>query len=138
MSRYLRFHKILSTAGNCAHDEERLAAFSDRVGQGSIGRFVRNIFAASEEPNQRTAFESSVLANCAAQHRVFRFDRVENRFHSRRSIKIEMYLIANLRQRSEMMRKNDSNHFSVCTSTDRTAGKSRTIGFHESPASDDA
>lgn len=26
-------------------------------------------------------------------------------------------------------------HFRVCTSTERTAGRSRTIGIHESPAS---
>ena len=33
----------------------------------------------------------------------------------------------------QMLREDDSDHCSVCTSTDNTAGKSLTIGFHESP-----
>ncbi len=39
---------------DCAHDKERLRAFHDRVGKGSVWRFVRDIFAASEEAHERT------------------------------------------------------------------------------------
>src|SRR5205807_1433729 len=78
------------------------------------GHFVSNC-ATGEESDEWSTLERVVFTNCAAQHRVFRFDRVENRFHSRRSIKIEMYLIANLRQCSQMMRKNDPNHIGNST-----------------------
>ena len=42
------------------------------------------------------------------------------------------------RQYPQMRRKNNANHGSVCTSTDSTAGRSRTIGAQFSPASADA
>src|SRR5437879_5180920 len=101
-------HQLLLSSGDCAHDKEWLVALHDRVGQGSVGRFVGNVFAAGEEADERATLERVVFANCAAQHGVFRFERVENRFHSRRSIKIEMYLIANLRERTQVMRKKDT------------------------------
>src|SRR5437660_12847859 len=58
-------------AGNCPHDEEWLVALHDRIGQGSIRRFVRNVFAAGEEADERSALERVVFANGAAQHWVF-------------------------------------------------------------------
>ena len=42
---------------------------------------------------------------------------------------------AHVRERAEMLRQYDANHASVCTSTESTAGRSRTIGFQLSPAS---
>ena len=41
---------------------------------------------------------------------------------------------ADLREVAQMIREDHPNH-SVCTSTDSTAGRSRTIGFQLSPAS---
>src|SRR5437870_11658000 len=127
-----------SATGDCAHDEEGFFAFRDWVGQGSIGRFVRNVFAASEEADERATLERVVLANRAAPHRVFVFERAAHIFHRRRAIKSDMHFVADFGESPEVMRKNNSNHLSVCTSTDRTAGRSRTIGFHESPLSADA
>src|ERR1700730_12002613 len=125
----------LLASGNCAHDKKRFVAFNDRVGQGSVGRFVRNIFAANKETNQRSALECSVFANRSAQNWIFIFERVEQRFYRRGSVKIDMYLVADFCQRSQVMRKNNANHFRVCASTESTAGRSRTIGVQESPAS---
>src|SRR5438132_13272153 len=42
-----------------------------------------------------------------------------------------------LRQRPEVRREHHADHRSVCTSTDRTAGRSRTMGVQLSPASGD-
>ena len=42
------------------------------------------------------------------------------------------------RQRPQMRRQHDPDHHSVWTSTESTAGRSRTIGAHVSPASADA
>jgi hypothetical protein len=107
-ARRLPYNK--SSAGDRAHDEEWLFAFHDCVGQGSIGRFVRDVFPAREEADKLAAFERSVIANCAAQHRIFFFEHVENGFHCCRSINIDMHLVAHFCQRAEMMRKNDTNH----------------------------
>src|SRR5206468_10854163 len=131
-------HQLMLSSCDGAHDETRLVAFGNRVGQWSIERFVGDVFAAGKESHQRPALERVVFTDSAAQHRVSVLQCSDNCVRRHGSVKIDMHFIANFRQRAEMMWKNDSNHFSVCTSTDRTAGKSRTIGFHESPASDDA
>jgi hypothetical protein len=53
-------------------------------------------------------------------------------------VNVEFYVAIDARQRAQMRRQNDTNHGSVCTSTESTAGRSRTIGFQLSPASADA
>src|ERR1700731_4515859 len=97
-------HQLLLSSGDRAHDEERLLAFHDRVGQGSVRRFMRNVFAAHEKSHQRTALERSMIANCAAQHRVFFFQSVEQRFRCRAPVKIDSHFVADFRQRPEVMR----------------------------------
>ena len=42
--------------------------------------------------------------------------------------------VAELRERAQVLRQRDADHRSVCTSTESTAGRSRTIGAQESPA----
>src|SRR5437870_8507110 len=89
-------HQLMLSSCDGAHDEKRLVAFGNRVGQGSIERFVGDVFTAGEESHEWSTLERVVFTNCAAQHRVFRFNRLENRFYRRRSIKIEMYEIDDL------------------------------------------
>ena len=48
-------HHSALAPGHCTDDEERLGPIRDRVGQGSVGRFVGNIFATTEEPNEWAA-----------------------------------------------------------------------------------
>ena len=48
------------------------------------------------------------------------------------------HLAFDLRQRTQVRRKHDADHGSVCTSTDSTAGRSRTMGAQVLPASADA
>jgi hypothetical protein len=43
-----------------------------------------------------------------------------------------------MRERPQMRRKHHADHHSVCTSTESTAGRSRTMGAQVSPASADA
>ena len=50
----------------------------------------------------------------------------------------EAHLAVDVRQLAQMCREHDANHGSVCTSTESTAGRSRTIAFHVSPASAEA
>ncbi len=47
-------------------------------GKTQIGRLMRDIFLAGEKAHQRSAFLRSVIANRPAQHRILRFQRVEN------------------------------------------------------------
>ena len=46
--------------------------------------------------------------------------------------------VLDARELAEVRRQDDADHRKVCTWTDSTAGRSRTIGCHRSPASGDA
>ncbi len=76
-----------------------------------------------------------MIANRPAQHGIARLERIENRALRDRTLNLKLYFLPNMRQRPKMLRKFDSNHGSVCTSTDSTPGRSRTIGAQVSPAS---
>src|SRR5436309_13715879 len=69
-----------------------------------------DIFAANEEAHQRPAFERAVFANCAAQNRIFLFQRVEQRLHGGGAVDIDVHLIADFGQGAQVMRKNNANH----------------------------
>ena len=51
-----------------------------------------------------------------------RFERVDDRALRRLALHVDGHFLADVRERSEVRRKDDSNH-SVCTSTDNTAGR---------------
>ena len=65
-------------------------------------------------------------------------ERVEDRALRRPALDVNLHLVADVRQRPQMWRQYHSNHGNVCTSTESTAGRSRTIGAQVSPASADA
>src|SRR6266550_2382101 len=93
-----------------AHDEKRLGAFCNRIGQGSIRWFMGDVFAAGKESHQWPALFCFVIADGTAQHWIFFFNRVDYRAHRRRAVEIDVYFITHLRERAKMMRKNDANH----------------------------
>ena len=95
------------------------------------------ILCTNEESQERTALSRNVVANRAAQDRVRRFQGVQDRLQCRRTLDLDLYLAANVRQRSQVLRQYHSDHGSVCTSTERTAGRSRTMGAQVSPPSAD-
>ncbi len=89
-------------------------------GKADVRRLMRNIFFAGKETHHRPAFLRNVIANRSAQCiGYFAFQRVENGARRDRAIQIELHFIADARQRAQMMRQNDANHWSVCTSTER-------------------
>src|SRR6266705_2115586 len=51
---------------------------------------------------------------------------------------VDLHLALDAGQRPQVGREHHADHGSVWTSTDRTAGRSRTIGAHASPPSGDA
>src|ERR1043166_5185749 len=72
---------------------------------------MRNIFAAREKAHHRATLERAMVADRAAEHRIFFLQSVEQRFHCRGSVKIDMHFIADLCERAEVMGKNDANHW---------------------------
>jgi hypothetical protein len=79
-----------------------------------------------------------VVAHRTAQHGISSFELVEYRSLSHCGVDAEFYVAIDARQGAQMRWQNNANHGSVCTSTESTAGRSRTIGFQLSPASGDA
>src|SRR6266540_2812998 len=99
---------------------------------------MRQVFAARKKTDHWPANLRHTITHCPAKHRIFRFNRVQQRALSYRSVELKSYFTLGVRQRTQIRRKNNANHGNVCASTDSTAGKSRTIGFHLSPASTEA
>ena len=120
-----------------ADDEEWFCSRGDLDGQRCVRQFVRPIFFAGEESQEWTPLKRDVIANRSAEHRVASLERVEDRPLRDRSDDLERNLIVHARERAEMHRQYYADHDNVCTSTERTAGRSRTIGAHVSPASDE-
>src|SRR2546426_4285281 len=135
MSRSL---PLALAAGHRPHDQKRLRANRDRVGQRGIRRFVGQIPLAGEDPHERSALLRHVVADRPAQHRIARLERVEDRALRGPTLDVELHLAVDVRERPQMCRKHDSDHGSVWTSTDTTDGRSRTMGAQLSPASADA
>ena len=126
-------------ASDGTDNEQRLVAGGDRLRQGGIGRFLGKVFRTRKESHEGAALPRDVIANCAAQHRITRFNCVDHRANRDRAAHLKMNLAAYVRQGTKMWGKHHANrsrgHAIVCTSTDNTAGRSRTIGFHVFPES---
>jgi hypothetical protein len=70
------------------------------------------IFSAGKESHQWPPELSNMITHCSAQHRIPSFKRVEHRALSDRSGNLEFHFAINARQRSQMRRENNTNHFS--------------------------
>jgi hypothetical protein len=64
---------------------------------------------------------------------IARLDRVEDRAERDGPVDRHLDFAPDAGQRLEVLRQLDADHGSVCTSTESTAGRSRTIGVHVSP-----
>jgi hypothetical protein len=74
---------------------------------------MRKVLRASEESQERTALLRDVIANRSSQHRIAGLERVEHRALRDRALDLQLYVAANMRQRSQVRREYDSNHGSV-------------------------
>ena len=119
-------------------DVEGLRSSRDSVGKWRVRRFVGQVLIAGEEPDERPTPVRTVVTDRAAQHWIAGLESVEDRSLRRRPLDVEAYLARDLRERAQMRWQDDADHESVCTSTESTGGRSRTIGAQLSPASDDA
>src|ERR1700676_694126 len=103
-----------------------------------IRRFMRPIFTAGKKAQERPALLRIVIANGAAQHGIRSLERVQHRALRDQALHVDAHFHADVRQRPQMRRQYNTNHGSVCTSTENTAGRFRTMGAQLSPASFEA
>src|ERR1035438_5578391 len=89
---------------------------------------MRQVLVAGEESQERPSLLGNMVADSAAQHRVAGFERVEDRALRDSTLDLKFDLAADVRQRPQMLRQYDADHGSVCTSTESTGGRSRTMG----------
>ena len=99
-----------ATSGNGPDDDKRLRSGRDRVGQWSIGRFVGQILLAGEEAQERPALPRDLVADRTAQHGITALERVEDRVLRYLTLDLKLQFVADLRQRSQMLRENYSDH----------------------------
>ena len=71
------------------------------------------ILFAREEPQERPALLSHVIADRTAQHRIAGLQRVKHRALRDLTFDVELDLAADVRQRPQMWRQYDSDHDSV-------------------------
>src|SRR5262245_7054691 len=100
-------------AGNRADDEERFRPRCHGVRERRIGRVEGQILLTREEAQHRAAFLADVIADRAAQHRIARLERVENRALSDGARDVELNLAADLGESAQMIRQDDSDHGKV-------------------------
>src|SRR6266852_1833139 len=127
-----------STPGDGPDDQQRLLPGYHGVGQRCIRRFVRQILLACEEAQEGTALLCDVIADGAAQHWILGLEGIDHRTHCGLAADFELHFTADARKSAQMWREYDPNHGSVWTSTESTAGRSRTMGAQLSPASAEA
>ena len=76
-----------------------------------------------------------MIADGPAEHRIAGFQCIKDGPYANRTVHFELDLPADAGEGAEVKREDDADHESVCTSTDSTGGKSRTIGCQLSPES---
>ncbi len=109
-----------------------------QTGQRVVGRVMGQVLLAGEEPDEGTPRATIMITDGPAQHRVAGFQGVQHRPLSHRARDIEVHLPIDAGEGPQVRGEHDPDHGSVWTSTDSTAGRSRTIGAQLSPESAEA
>src|SRR6185503_8671467 len=117
---------LSASAGQGADDEKRLVAASDRIRQRRVGRVVREVLFTRKESDKGAALLRRVVADRALERWVCCFEGIEHGSLRNRTLDVDQYVSRNLRQRAQVEGEYDFDHLSVWTSTDSTAGRSRT------------
>ena len=95
---------------------------------------MRQVFLAGEEADERPPTAAVLISNGATEHGVPGLERVEHGSLRDLTSYIQPDLALNTGEPAQVRGEDDPDHDSVWTSTDSTAGRSRTIGAHVSPA----
>src|SRR4051794_6723702 len=95
---------------------------------------MREVLLTGKEAQEGAALQGAVFADGSPQHRIALLDAVENCARGYCSGDLDLKVAGDARQIAEVEWKNDADfahspaYFSVCTSTESTAGRSRTMG----------
>ena len=79
-----------------------------------------------------------MVPNRPAQDRMTFFQGIQDAAQRNWLRDINLHFACDAREVSQMIRQLNADHGSICTSTEQTAGKSRTMGFQLSPLSAEA
>src|SRR6267378_2360565 len=123
---------------NRSHNQQWFLPRNHLLRQRRINRLVRKVLLARKKSQKWPPLLRYVVTNGAPQHRVTRLQRIHHRTLRNRPLNIHLHLAAHVRQPLQVRRQQNSNHGSVWTSTESTAGRSRTIGVQLSPPSAEA
>jgi hypothetical protein len=99
--------------GNGTYDKEGFGTVRDHLGQQCVWRIVGNVFAASEEADERSPSLGTMVANRPSQHWIFRLEGIQDRALRRLAVQVELYLSIQTRKCAQMRRQHDSYHGSV-------------------------
>src|SRR5439155_13066716 len=101
--------RALSSRDSAYHNE-RLFSGDDGLGQRSIRRIVREVFFAGKKSKKRAPLQSHVITNCAAQHGITRFERIEDGTLGDWRGHIQRDLAAHMGKTAKVCWQNDANH----------------------------
>ena len=104
---------ILLAAGHRPHDQKRFCARCHRVGQRGVRRLMGPILPTSEEPDKRAPLLGNVVADRPTQHRIVRFQGVQDRSLGNRSLNLKLDLAVDPRQPAQMRRQHNPDHGST-------------------------
>src|ERR1700752_3520769 len=121
------------TTGDGPDDIKRFLSRHDFIWQRSVLRLVGEILPAGKEPQHGPTLSSDMFANSSTQHRVTRFQSIEDRTPGYLAVNLKFNIPLDARKCSQVCWQNNENHVSVWTSTESTGGRSRTMGVHVSP-----
>ena len=100
-------------ARNGPQDDQWLLPGRDGVGQWGVRQFVRQIFFAGKEPQERSALLREVVADRPAQHGIADLERVEDRTLRGLTVDLDLHLAADVSQGSQMLREYYSDHIDL-------------------------
>jgi hypothetical protein len=100
-------------AGNGPDNNKRFLPRRDRIGQWGIRRLMGQILLAGKEAQERPTLLRDLVADRPAQHGIAGLKRVEDRPQRDRAVELKFYFAADVRQRPEMLRDYDSDHFGI-------------------------
>jgi hypothetical protein len=123
------------SSGDSTYNKKRLAPRSNFLRKGNVRGVVGQVLLAGEETNERAADVRLVISNSPAKDWMRRFKRIQYAPLSNLSRNLDLYFALDLRERSKPLWKYHADHVNVCTSTDMTDGRSRTIACQVSPLS---
>ena len=125
-------------SGDRPNDAKGLAPGDHIVRDGRVGGLEGQILPAGEEAQHGAPFFRCVIPNRPTQHGISGLQGIQDRPLGDRPLDLEADLFSNASQVAQVVRQDNPDHGNVWTSTERTAGRSRTIGAQLSPASAEA